>query len=122
MATHQRPRPQPDQMTASSLYTIATRHCPAEPPTGADRDARLAELRERADGQTDLVIQIAGIILGTRVEDEYDPRHKGFTAAAAMLLEVAGLCEDDERVQQWIAVGRERRERHRSRPEPDRGW
>jgi hypothetical protein len=38
-----------------------------------------------------------------------------------MLLEVAGVDEDDERVQRWVPVGRERRDRWR-RPEAPRGW
>jgi hypothetical protein len=39
-----------------------------------------------------------------------------------MLLELAGVPEDDERVQRAVAVGRERRERARLRPEQRGGW
>jgi hypothetical protein len=90
------------------------------PPTGADRQARLDELGEAAGGRTDLLAHTAGILLGTRVDDEYDPRHIQHTAGAAMLLQFAGVSEDDEQVQRAVTVGREWRERYRLRPEPKR--
>lgn len=108
------------QALVSSLITIATRTW--TPPEGASRDERLEELRNQAAGRTDALAEAAGILLGTRPDDEHDPRHVQQTAAVGMLLEVAGVEEDDERVQRAVAVGRERRERNRVRPAPERAW
>jgi hypothetical protein len=73
-------------MITGALHTIATRSW--VPPVGAARDARLNELREAAGRRTGLLIQVAGIILGVRVDDEHDPRYVGYTANSAMLLEL----------------------------------
>ena len=44
-------------MISGVLHTIATTNWAS--PAGADRDARLNELREAAGGCTDLLIQVA---------------------------------------------------------------
>ncbi|MGH3377662.1 MAG: hypothetical protein ACRDS0_03875 [Pseudonocardiaceae bacterium] len=117
MVTHRRPGPNPDEMITGALHTIAIRGW--VPPTGPDREARLNELRDAARGRTDLLIQVAGVILGTRVDDEYDPRYVKHTAGAAMLLELADVTDDDPQVQRWFAAGRERRDRNRIRLQHD---
>jgi hypothetical protein len=99
-----------------------SRPAPGALPAGADRTARLGELRRLADGRTDLLVQAAGSLLGVRIDDEHDHRHRGFTAGAEMLHELAGVTEDDPEVRHWVAIGREWRERSRIRPEPDWGW
>lgn len=109
----------PDRATVSTLHTIATKTW--EPPTGRAREQRLAELTAVADGRTDLLLEAAGILLGGRPPDETDPRHIQRSAGAAMLLELAGVREDDPRVQGWVPVGAERRARWMG-PEPNRGW
>jgi hypothetical protein len=115
----ERPRVHPDRMTVGALHTIATRTW--EPPTGQARDERLAQLSAEADGRTDLVIEAAGVLLGSRPPDETDPRHIQRSAGAAMLLELAGVREDDPRVREWTPIGAERRDRWRH-PEAPTGW
>jgi hypothetical protein len=107
-------------MLVGALHTIATRTW--TPPAGAEREARLAELSERAAGNAKALTEAAGILLGTRPDDEHDPRYVRATAGAAMLLEVAGVTEDDERVRRAVEIGRERRERGRLRPGREGGW
>lgn len=46
----------------------------------------MAELASVADERMDLVVQAAGVPLGTRPADEHDPRHKNATYGARMLL------------------------------------
>jgi hypothetical protein len=116
----ERPRLDSHRMLVGALHTIATRTW--TPPAGAEREARLAELRERAAGNVDALTEAAGILLGIRPDDEHDPRHARATAGAAMLLELAGVTEDDERVREAKRVGEERRERGRLRPGRSGGW
>lgn len=120
MSTYRRAEPDSDRMRIGALHTIATRTW--TPPTGANRAARLAELRERAGGRTDLLAEAAGILLGVRPDDEHHARYIRDSAGAAMLLEVAGVAEDDERVRRAVELGRDRRERGRIRPAPERRW
>lgn len=109
----------PDRMTAGTLHTIGTRTW--ERPTGKAREERLAELAAAADGRTDLLIEAAGILLGSRPPDETDPRHIQRSAGAELLLELAGVLEGDPRVQEWVPVGKEPRDRWRH-PEAPTGW
>lgn len=109
----------PDRMTVGTLHTIATRTW--DPPTGKAREERLAQLAAEADGRTDLLLEAAGILLGGRPPEPTDPRYIQRSAGAAMLLELAGVREDDPRVQEWMPVGAERRTRWMG-PEPPRGW
>jgi hypothetical protein len=110
-----------DQAIVSKLYTIATRTW--EEPTGPDRTGRLNELTAAAGGRTDLLAEAAGILLGTRPDDDHDPRHRQHSAGAGaeMLLELAQTPEDDPKVQRWVPIGAERRTRWR-RPETPTGW
>ena len=111
MTVKGRPGPDPDQMIVSTLHTVATRRW--EPLTGPDREAAMAELRAVAGGRMDLVIQAAGVILGSRPPDEHDPRYLQHAYGAELLLELAGVETDAPEVQAWAAVGRERRTRGR---------
>jgi hypothetical protein len=105
-----------DQATVSSLHTIATRSW--TPPTGHARDAVLDELREIASGRTDLMIEAAGVLLGTRPADEHDPRHRQRTAGAEILLDAAGVPKGDqvEAVRPWVPIGADRWYRWRRPP------
>ncbi|MGI5233781.1 hypothetical protein [Actinoallomurus sp. CA-142502] len=108
-----------DQRVISTLLTIATRTWTA--PTGQHRAGVLARLREIAGDRTDLLAQAAGIMLGLRPADEADPNYTRYDGGAELLLEVADVDRDDKRVQEWVPVGVERRNRWR-RPEAPRGW
>jgi nitroreductase len=98
-----------DQAIVSDLHTIAARTW--NEPTGPDRNARLTELTAAAGGRTDLMIEAAGVLLGVRPRNEYDPRHVKCTYAARLLLELADVAEDTPEVREWVAVGAERRAR-----------
>jgi hypothetical protein len=115
----ERPRVHPDRATVGTLHTIAIKTW--DPPTGKDREKRLAELTAAAGGSTELLIEAAGILLGSRPPDPTDPRHTQRSAGAELLLEVAGVREDDPRVRAWVPVGAERRDRWRH-PEAPTGW
>jgi hypothetical protein len=58
-------------------------------------------------------------MLGLRPSDENEPSYQKYSAAAELLLEVADVRANDEAVQKWVPIGKERRERWR-RP-VDRG-
>jgi hypothetical protein len=105
-----------DQAIVGSLHTIATRTW--MPPTGHARDAVLDKLRQTAAGRTDVMIQAAGILLGTCPTDEHDPRHRQRTAGAEMLLDAAGVPKDGqaEAVRPWVSIGAERWSRWRRPP------
>jgi hypothetical protein len=102
---------QRDQATVSRLHTMATRTW--EPPTGHARNEALARIRDIAGDRIDLLAQTAGIMLGPRPFDETDPSYRKYSAGADLLLEVAGVGENDEVVQKWVPIGEERRERWR---------
>lgn len=110
----------PDRLIVGALHTISTRSW--VPLTGQQRQEVLRELAAAAAGRTDLIHEAAGVMLGLRPDDdEADPYHVKYTAAAGLLLELAGTAEDAPEVQRWVPVGAKRRDRWR-RPEPQRGW
>jgi hypothetical protein len=91
------------------LNGAAQRHGRWTPPTGQARAAALEELRELGDDDTDAYAHTAGTMLGYHPEG--DLSHDLFANAAGLVLEAGGLTLDDERVQHWIAIGAERRQR-----------
>jgi hypothetical protein len=93
------------------LNGAAQRHGGWTPPTGDAHTAALEELRELGSDDTEAYAEAAGIMLGAHPEG--DATHTLFINAAGLVLEAGGLTADDERVQHWITVGRERRERGR---------
>ncbi|TYK45138.1 hypothetical protein [Actinomadura decatromicini] len=114
MAHHQ----DPDRLITASLFAVATRHG-GRTPTEDERKKRVAELREIAtvrakprrgslhppaeEFRVDLLGEVAGILIGFAPDSH--PEHH---LIAADLLREAGA--DEDVVQQWIPVGRERRE------------
>jgi len=93
------------------LNGAAQRHGGWTPPTGTAREQALDELRQLGQDDTDAYAHTAGIMLGAHPPG--DATHGLFANAAALILEAGGLTEDDERVQHWVAIGKERRERGR---------
>jgi hypothetical protein len=91
------------------LNGAGQRHGGWTPPTGTARAEALDELRELGGNDIGAYAETAGIMLGAHPPG--DATHVLFTNAAALVLEAGGLTEDNERVQHWITVGRERRER-----------
>jgi hypothetical protein len=93
------------------LHGAGQRHGGWTPPTGPARADALEELRELGSDDTDAYAHTAGTMLGAHPPG--DASHDLFRNAAGLVLEAGGLTEDDERVQHWIAVGAERRQRGR---------
>jgi hypothetical protein len=93
------------------LHGAGQRHGGWTPPTGTAREQALEELRQLGGDDTDAYAETAGIMLGAHPPG--DATHVLFANAAELVLEAGGLTVDDERVQRWITVGRERRERGR---------
>lgn len=99
----------PHLIRVARLHGAAQRHGGWTPPTGQARTDALDELRQLGEDDTDAYAHAAGIMLGAHPPG--DASHDLFRNAAGLVLEAGGLTADDERVRQWIAVGRERRER-----------
>lgn len=106
-------------MIVGALHTISSGTWTA--PTGQERRDVLHRLAAAAGDRTDLMIEAAGVMLGLRPRDENDPYHAKYTAAAQLLLELAGVPERAPEVQRWVRVGAERSARWR-RPEQRREW
>lgn len=70
----------------------------------------MAELRELAAGRTDLLAEVAGILIGFHEREMDEPRVK----TAARLLIVAGA--DESLIPQWVEEGRRRAEAARLPP------
>lgn len=94
------------------LNGAGQRHGGWTPPTGTARTDALEELRQLGSDDTEAYAETAGIMLGAHPPG--DATHDLFHNAAELVLEAGGLTVDDERVQHWITVGRERRERGRA--------
>jgi hypothetical protein len=108
-----------DRLIIARLHSTASRHAGWTRPEGEARARAVAELRDiatvteepkcgslhqpRSEVRTDLLAETAGILLGFAPDDH--PEHHRI---AADLLREAGA--DEDAVQQWIPVGRERRE------------
>jgi hypothetical protein len=102
-----RSKPDPDGIITARLAGTAGRYASRDP---LDVDVALAELRELADGRSDLLAERAGVIFGFRDEDARDGRWPSRALEAALLIAADA---DLTRLMEWIAVGQERAERIR---------
>jgi len=73
----------------------------------------VGELRALAGGRADLLAQVAGVELGSRSGEPDD----SVGQRIAELCRLAGAKEDE--IQQWVQVGKTRKENARSRVPPD---
>jgi hypothetical protein len=87
--TQDRPGPDRDRILVARLDGIARRHARWGGLTEAEKAAGAAELREVADGRTDLLAEVAGLALGTAEGkgQEYEARGQ----AVAELCRLAAL-------------------------------
>jgi hypothetical protein len=97
-----RAAPEADHLTVARLTGAARRHAPWREPTEAETAAAVEELREIARGRSDLLAEVAGLLLGfyRRSEEELKAR------AAARYCVAAGA--DPDLIPKWIEVGRSR--------------
>jgi hypothetical protein len=110
----------PHLLAVARLNGAAQRLAGWTAPTGPARTQALDELRQLAGDDTNAYATAAGTMLGAHPPG--DASHGLFANAAALVLEAGGLTEDDERVQRWIAVGAERRERGRAAQRAGDHW
>jgi hypothetical protein len=102
------PRSGPDRVLVAQLTGEAKHHAKYRPLTGAEEAQALAGLRELADGRSDLLAEVAGVIEGFAEPDDL------------RACQAAGLCRqaggDPELVAAWIAEGQRRRANARMTP------
>jgi hypothetical protein len=108
--TRDRPGPYRDRLIVARLPAIAQRHARWRELTEAEKAAAVAELRETANGRTDLLAEVAGILLGAH-EGELD---EAKARAAAELCRLAGA--DEDLIPQWVEEGKRRAEAARLPP------
>jgi hypothetical protein len=112
LMAHDRPGPDRDRLTVARLTGVARRHARWGAPAEDEVAAAVAELREVADGQADLLAEVAGLALGTSEArgDEYRVQAQ----AVADLCRAAGA--DEQAIPAWIEEGRRRAEERRMPP------
>jgi hypothetical protein len=106
------PRTTPDRITVARLHGAASRYAGWTRPEGEAREHAVTVLREIATEEsphraprlrTDLLAEAAGVLIGAA-----SPTHPEHHLIAAELLIGAGA--DEDLVEKWIPVGRERAE------------
>ena len=96
-------RPQADRLLVAEIHGEARHHAKWRDLTEAEEAAAVAELRELAGGQADLLAEVAGILEGAH-EGELD---EPLTRQAADMCRKAGA--DPDAIPAWIAEGRRRK-------------
>ncbi|HJY59082.1 MAG TPA: hypothetical protein VJ418_22120 [Streptosporangiaceae bacterium] len=104
--------PAADRMLAVRLDAIATRHARWGAITEDQSAAAVDELREIADGRSDLLAEVAGLALGTT--ERKGPEYQARGQAVARLCRMAGA--DESLIAPWIQEGRRRAETRRMPP------
>jgi hypothetical protein len=99
--------PDPDRLIVAKLTGVAQRHAGWRELTVAETAAAVTELQETAGGRSDLLAEVAAVLLGAH-EGEFDePKAR----SAAQLCIAAGA--DESLIPQWIEVGRRRAQARR---------
>lgn len=111
------PQAELDRLTVARLAAVARRNAPRQRPTGTETAAAAGELREIAGDRTDLLAEVAGLLLGYYRQTAEEPRAR----AAAHYCVAAGA--DQGLIPRWIEVGRRRAvaARQRARAGPENG-
>ena len=89
-------------MAVAELTGAAQRHARWRELTEAETAAAVAELQEIAGDRTDLLAEVAGLLLGAREGALDEAKAK----AAAQLCRLAGA--DETLIPQWVEEGRRR--------------
>ena len=103
--------PEPDDLIVAALHGAASRHAGWTAPIGDARRTAVAELREIAAGRTELLSQVAGLLLGYAPPG--DAMHDHNRIAAGLLVEAGA---EPDAVARWIEVGGRRRANARAVP------
>ena len=96
-------RPQPDRILVAQLTGEAGYRARWRELSSEEEEAAVAALRELADGRSDLLAEVAGLLIGAGEGALNEP----LARQAAMLCRKAGA--DPEAIPAWIAEGRRRR-------------
>ena len=102
--------PAPDRILTAQLHGEVNYRTRGRQLSEDEEAAAVAELRELAAGRTDLLAEVAGILIGFHEREMDEPRVK----TAARLLIVAGA--DESLIPQWVEEGRRRAEAARLPP------
>ena len=97
-------------MIVAELTGEAKHHAKWRPLTQDEETAAIAGLRAIADGRTDLLAEVAGVLTGTSEGRLDEP----LVRQAAELCRKAGA--DPEAIPRWVQEGRRRAENARTRP------
>lgn len=111
-----------DGIACAQIHGVASRHTPWRDPTGDDRTAAIAELRDTASSQNgrlraDLLSRVAGLFQGLALSTSDDLHRQQHERMAALIAEAAGDRLDAKVVAEWTAIGRER-----ARPKGNAQW
>jgi hypothetical protein len=105
-----RPGPDHDRLLRARLDGIALRHADWHEPAADETAAAAQELREVAGGRSDLLAEVAGLLLGFYQGGPDEPRAK----AAAHFCIAAGA--DEALIPAWVKEGKRRAEARRMPP------
>ena len=97
-----RPGPDHDRLVVARLTGVAQRHARWRALTEAETAAAVTELQEVAGGRSDLLAEVAGVLLDAREGDLDEPKAQ----AAAKLCSLAGA--DEDLIPRRIEEGRRR--------------
>lgn len=97
-----RPVSEFDRQTVARLTGAARRHAPWREPTKAETAAAVDELQEIASDRSDLLAEVAGLLIGFYRRTAEEPKAR----AAARYCMAAGA--DPDLIPRWIEVGRRR--------------